>query len=187
MTYETRREPIQVQYYEQEAVTRTVMKPVTRQRCIPYNETIMVPKQVVQRVPLSYYDPFSPAIVNGYSSFSAPSITSTTISSTPIVSSPVYSSSSPVVSQPSDSTGHSVLSPPKSSSDKPSTELKDVEIGPLEKADSEPVPEEPMDPEDANDLPAPELNSPDNEEDGSTSATEAGWQIQWTPQFARRA
>ena len=181
MTYETRREPIQVQYYEQEAVTRTVMKPVTRQRCIPYNETIMVPKQVVQRVPLSYYDPFSPAIVNtSYSSFSAP-VTSS------------------VVSQPIETSGSSILTP-GSFSDEPQTRVQRVEIGEPESAAN--VDESDVDPEDsdAEDADAgdsdpveqPKLNGPDTgdsdegaAQESSTDATNAGWRIRWNPVFAR--
>ena len=187
MTYETRREPVQVQYYEQEAVVRTVMKPVSRQRYVPYNETIMVPKQVVQRVPLSYYDPFSPAIVNGYSSFSAPSV------SAPSYGSTIIEAPSSTVVQPSTTPDHSVLSPPKSYSDKPATEMKKIETGPLEsdapdnqqRNDSQP---KATDPADLEDIPAPEvdLNSPETDADDSTDATEAGWRIQWTPRFARQ-
>jgi hypothetical protein len=80
--YETRKQPVQVQYYEREEVKRTVMRPVTRQVYVPYTETQMVPRQVVERVPLSYYDPFSPAIVSGYSSFSTPTESSSTLNST---------------------------------------------------------------------------------------------------------
>ena len=143
----------------------------------------MVPKQVVQRVPLSYYDPFSPAIVNGYSSFSAPSDSSSIYGST-IIPAP-----SSVVVQPSESTDHSVLSPPKSLSDKPTTEMRRIETGPLETPEAN-VPEpEAIDPEDLEEIPAPEvdLNSPENDSDESTDANEAGWRIQWTPRFARQA
>jgi hypothetical protein len=186
MTYETRREPVTVNYYEQEAVVQTVMKPVTRQVCVPYNETVMVPKQVVQRMPLSYYDPFSPAIVNGYSSFSAP------LSSSPTVATPIERGSS-VVTQPQESNDHSSYAAPKSSSDKPSTELKRIERGPLEEPQQSGGEEsersilepEPMDPDDADELPAPEMNPPQNEADDSVEASEAGWRIEWTPRFAR--
>ena len=68
--------------------------------------------------------------------------------------------------------------------------MKGIEIGPLEGSDEqdeitpEPIP---MDPEDGIEIPAPELNSPENSSDDSTDATEAGWRIKWSPQFARQA
>ena len=69
MVYETKTKPVEVQYYEQEEVRQVVKRPVTRRVCVPYTETVMVPRQVVQRMPLQYSDPFSPAIISGYSSF----------------------------------------------------------------------------------------------------------------------
>jgi hypothetical protein len=181
MVYETRKEPVQVQYYEQEAVTRTVLRPVTKQTYVPYTETISVPRQVVQRVPLSYYDPFSPAIVNtDYSSFSSP-ISSSIISSKPIIS-------SPIVSQPIESTGESILSPPGSFSSTPETKVQKVEFGEPESAAS--VDDLDVDPDDADELPAPELNQPENEtkeSEESTDAKNAGWRIRWNPVFAREA
>ena len=66
---ETRTEPVKVRYCEYEQMTRTVRRPVVRKKWIPYEETVYVPRQVVERTPLSYSDPFSPAIVEGYSSF----------------------------------------------------------------------------------------------------------------------
>jgi hypothetical protein len=172
--YETRREPVQVQYYEQEIVKRTVMRPVTRRKYIPYTETVMVPKQVVQRMPLSYYDPFSSAIVNGYSSFS-----------TPIVSS---SSSSSVVTQPDESVGESILSTGGSFDETPSTRMQKVETGDLEPESAASVSEAETDPFDNAELPSPTLEGPENEDDDDDiEAQEAGWRIRWNPVYARQA
>ncbi|MGI9471066.1 MAG: hypothetical protein ACR2NZ_06020 [Rubripirellula sp.] len=178
--YETRKEPIQVQYYEQEAVKRTVMKPVTRQKCVPYNETIMVPKQVVQRVPLSYHDPFSPAIVSGYSSFSAPSTSSTVISAPPST----------------ESLGASILesssAPASEAEDAPRTRLQKVEIGEPESAanlgtsdanaDADSKDEAKLEESKSEEeLLPPAQNAEKAEDSGSTKATEAGWRIRWNP------
>jgi hypothetical protein len=131
--YETRREPIQVQYTENEKVVQKVRRPVVRQKYIPYTETVMVPRQVVQRVPLSYYDPFAPAILNGYSSFSSPIVSSTTVPSAS--SSPSVTSERPALADepkeaqksPQDDAGPSVLNAPENDLDQPRTQLKKVE------------------------------------------------------------
>lgn len=68
MTYETRSEKVAVNYTENERVVRKVLTPVQSQVCVPYEETVMVPTQISSRVPFAYNDPFSPAIVSGYSS-----------------------------------------------------------------------------------------------------------------------
>ena len=191
MTYETRKEPSTVQYCEQEAVTREVKRPVTRRKYVPYTETVMVPRRVVQRVPLSYYDPFSTAIVSGYSSFSAP-VTSS------------------VITQPAiESSGPSVMEKPatseESSDDSPKTRLQKVEVE-LEPP-APPAPEEEgseddqaesasdaeqrsgqngsdsaseasgdakVDPADEEPLPEPNLNK----------ASGAGWKTRWNPVYA---
>ncbi len=175
MIYETRKEPVEVQYYETEAVTRTVRRPVTRKVYVPYNTTVMVPRQVVQRTPLSYYDPFSPAIASGYSSFSPP-ISSSTISSSSIIC-------EPEVAAPS-------LSPAESFSDKPRTSMKTVIEDSGEQPEPKPDPEpnkegdgplelNPADPADQEDIPQPAIDD--------TNATEAGWRIRWNPSLAREA
>ncbi|MEO1614602.1 MAG: hypothetical protein AAFV88_02055 [Planctomycetota bacterium] len=69
VVYETRRVPHTVQYTEYEPVVTTVKRPVTEQVYQPYEEVITVPRQVMQRVPVDYFDPFSTAITSGYSSF----------------------------------------------------------------------------------------------------------------------
>ena len=187
MVFETKKEPVQVSFYEQEAFVQTVRKPVTKQVYVPYNETIMVPRQVVQRTPLSYYDPFSPAIRSGYSSFSPPisssSIGSTVINSDPIVSAPYQSSFAPAVTQPMETLGDSVLEGPEMAEDVPETRMQKIEIGPTEQS------EDLFDIEDAQDLPAPELKAPMNSGSGDgtdgTDATEAGFRLRWMPRFAR--
>jgi hypothetical protein len=178
--YETRREPIQVQYYEREPVVRKVLRPVTRKTYVPYTETVMVPRAVVQRTALSYYDPFSPAIRGGYSSFSVPSsVPGTTITEL----------GSSIVQQP-DSV--EVMSPPKSASDadddsssqeEPKSRLKDVEFSspenaPREDASTEAAGEDEMDPADLETLPVPETSS-------GTDVDPAGHRIRWAPMFAR--
>jgi hypothetical protein len=175
--YETRKEPVQVQYYEQQMIKRTVMKPVTRQKCVPYTETVMVPKQVVQRVPLSYHDPFSPAIVSGYSSFSAPTTSSTFMK--------------PAAS--TDSLGDSILESDSAgdaeAEDAPRTRLQKVEMSEPESAanvgseatvadteqEQESSGEEELLP------PAQSSEKTDDVDSDSTKATEAGWRIRWNP------
>ena len=171
--YETRKEPVQVQYYEQQAVKRTVMKPVTRQKCIPYNETIMVPKQVVQRVPLSYHDPFSPAIVSGYSSFSAPTTSSTVITPAPTTealgSSILESSPTPVLE----------------SDTAPRTRLQKVQMSETESPSDTEAADDNVDASQTEtqeeELLPPAQNESKSEEVESTKATKAGWRIRWNP------
>lgn len=75
MTYVTKKEKVQVPYYAQQEVRTKVLKPVTRAVSEPYTVMVDLPQQVVQRTPLTYVDPFSSGIGQGYSSFS-PSVTS---------------------------------------------------------------------------------------------------------------
>jgi hypothetical protein len=143
----------------------------------------MVPKQVVQRVPLSYYDPFSPAIVSGYSSFS-PAVTSSTVIS-----------SKPIVSQPAESMGQSVLEPPSSSDNTPRTKLKKVEIGEPEKADSDASSDAEADDAEADDaddvrtddteeLLPPALNDQEDSNPEGADGQNVGWRIRWNPVYA---
>jgi len=127
MEYETRREPVQVQYVENETVTRKISRPVTRQKYVPYTETVMVQRQIVQRVPLNYYDPFAPAILNGYSSFGTPGIGSSIASPTPASPSPTVNSARPANESSSSETGPSVLSGPKNESSEAKTKLEKIE------------------------------------------------------------
>jgi len=69
MVYETESRPVEVRYYEQEKVVRKVRVPKTVPVWVEYEETRMVPRQVVQRTPLNYYDPFSASMMHGYSAF----------------------------------------------------------------------------------------------------------------------
>ncbi len=131
--YETRREPVEIKYYEQERVVRKVRRPVTRERYVPYTETVMRPRQVVQRAPLSYFDPFSSAIVSGYSSLGGTSVSSTVIESTS--SDGAVTRNRPRVSENGGAadSGDSVLSGPDEADDRDSTEraetrLKGVDI-----------------------------------------------------------
>ncbi len=180
LVYETRKEPVQVKYYEREAVVRKVLRPVTRQTCVPYTETIMVPRQVVQRTPLSYYDPFSPAIRSGYSSFSVP-----------VVTDELEAPDADAADSDMDDSGQSVLQPPRSASDAPETHLHKVETGAPEHAgdhgDHESTADEAdddgVDTGDAEELPAPSLDNAEPE----LNASEAGWKIRWNPIYAREA
>jgi hypothetical protein len=124
------------------------MRPVTVPKYEPYTDQRMVPRQVVQRLPLSYVDPFSPAIRSGYSSFS-PIIESTPAPTTSYsFPSTDYPSSSSIVTEPEDSSvrsnriapeddGDSVLEPPaQNDSSSPQSRLGDVQFGQPEKDDS---------------------------------------------------
>ena len=165
--YESRREPVQIQYVEQERVVQKVRRPVTRKVYVPYTETIMVPKQVVQRVPLSYYDPFAPAILNGYSSFSAPIVTS----SSPA---PTVSSSRPAESVDA---GSSVLNKSTDASDSPQTRLQKIETttpGDDKQDDTKQTEQEPASPgdrqpSDTDELEAPALDGPANSPSNQTA------------------
>jgi hypothetical protein len=178
--YETRREPVEVQYYEQEKVIQKVRRPVTRQTYVPYTETVMVPRQVVQRAPLSYYDPFAPAIVSGFSSMSSPVVTSP--------APPVVISSRPVTDSAADASGPSVLQSADQDDQRPRTRLGGVDItSPSDQSQqngAEQVPngqeqseEQPPgdQPSDLDELRAPALN-----------ASEASYRIQYRPLFARQ-
>ncbi len=69
MTYETSSRNVEVPYYEQERVVRRVRVPKTKAVWVRVEEQQMVPKQVVQRIPFGYSDPFAAPIVMGHSSF----------------------------------------------------------------------------------------------------------------------
>lgn len=159
--YETRKVPQTVQYTEYEEVTQTVRRPVTRQVYEPYTETIVVPRQTVMRVPMSYYDPFGSAITHGFSSFSQPS------------------GSSSVIAQPASDTQLS-LKPAESFDDAPRTGLKSVETTASEPESEEESGSIQLNGPDAgteNDLPAPS--------DGGASMIDAGFKIYWNPSLSR--
>ncbi|QDS91398.1 hypothetical protein FF011L_01270 [Roseimaritima multifibrata] len=125
MVYETSSKPVEVQYYENERTVQRIQVPRTKQVWKRVEEQRMVPRQVVQRIPYGYVDPFSASIVHGYSSFDD------SVSSSMIVNPPP-----PLpVPDPSASTGDA-------SSMKPETKLKAVEVNPSGSEDS---------PSDAND------------------------------------
>lgn len=176
--YETRREPIEVKFYEQERVVQKVRRPVTRQIYVPYTETVMVPRQVVQRTPLSYYDPFSPAIISGYSSFGDTSVSSPTA---PAADSSVRDSAGgDVSSQKPDADadlGPSLLEGPANATDEAKPKLQSVEVTPLPNGTREDV-ESPSDskaePSDSDELSAPALD-----------ADSASYRIRYRPLFIR--
>jgi hypothetical protein len=181
--YETRREPIEVKFYEQERVVQKVRRPVTRQIYVPYTETVMVPRQVVQRTPLSYYDPFSPAIISGYSSFGDASASSPTVPSTsaPAADSNARGAASDDVSsqKPDADTdlGPSLLEGPANATDEAKPKLQSVEVTPLPNGTREDV-ESPSDskaePSDRDELSAPALD-----------ADSASYRIRYRPLFIR--
>ncbi|SRR6056297_149401 len=199
MVYTTKKETVNVPYYEQEAVERKVLKPVTRQEYVPYTVMVDVNQPVVHRMPLSYIDPFSPAISQGYSTFRNPLPLSTSIYDSP----EIISSSRPVVQQPMEDDAPSeseveVQSPQKPMDESPKTELEGVrrdysqENGSQEADagtdDLEEVQE--VDPADLDDLPAPTFDDQDEEPtlfDPSTGATPTGFRITWNPMFDREA
>ena len=205
MEYVTKKVPYQVSYYAREAYTQTVRKPVTKQVYVPSTETVMLPRQVVQRVPLSYYDPFSSAIGNGYSSFMPP-IESTAFPATALpvesyVAPPGPITIAPEVVQPQSDPGASILESPKSLGSVPDIETR--KFG-LDSSLSEPSTKSEYDDidelfdddnEDHHELPVPSLpnlngpgNSPSLESiDAGVEAKEAGWKIHYMPNFAREA
>jgi hypothetical protein len=189
--YETRKVPQTVQYTEYEEVKRVVRRPVTRQVCEPYSETITVPRQVVTRVPISYYDAFSPAITRGYSTFSDATVSS----AMPVVGEVVEESSSTVV-EPVDDDEQMSLKPAEGFDGKPQTGLKRVESSLSESSQ----PSEPQSSSDAGrnngatendgvDNQTPQLNQPENNDNGDTdlpapaSVLDAGWKIRWNPKL----
>lgn len=168
--YETRKVPQTVKYTEYEEVKQVVRRPVTRQVCEPYTETVTVPRQVVTRVPISYYDPFSPAITRGYSTFS---------DSTVSASMPPVDGVSSVIEEPEDDRQMS-LKPAEVFDAQPKTGLKSIETTP------------PKSPSDIGDA---ELNGPDQSDSQSNDGDEelpapasmldAGWKIRWNPRLDR--
>ena len=199
MEYITKKVPYQVSYYEQEAYTQTVRKPITSQVYVPYAETVMMPRQVVQRVALSYYDPFSSAIANGYSSF-MPLVESAVA---PVDSYQPTPSTSPFVApevvQPSTLSGESILDHPRSLGPVPEVRsMRKIEMSPSTNGSSGRYDDMDLfdDKEDHDELPAPSLDGPRlnrPESSGSQSteseveAKEAGWKIRYLPSFAREA
>ena len=168
-----------MKYYEQEAVTRTVMKPVTRQKYVPYTETIMVPKQVVQRVPLSYTDPFGAAVVSGYSSFGTPEKTAT-----------------PAI-ETAPSLGNSILQPnptvAPAPEDAPRTRMQKIEIGKptSESSSADDTTEATIEIEEEILPPAQgsgdDRSESENTELDSVTGSKAGWKIHWNPLLKREA
>jgi hypothetical protein len=188
--YETRREPIEVKYYEQERVVQKVRRPVTRQIYVPYTETVMVPRQVVQRTPLSYYDPFSSAIVGGYSTFGDSSVSSSRVIVPPVDSSTSSStngqasssdkSNGDVKSQrpdTDDDLGPSVLEGPGNATDEPKSKLQSIEMSPLPngtKDETASPSDSDTQPSDTDELKAPVLD-----------ANSAAYRIRYRPLFTR--
>lgn len=159
MTYVTKKEMVQVPYYSQEEVRTKVLKPVTKTSYEPYTVYVDMPQQVVQRTPLTYVDPFSSGISQGYSSFSPPS--STSIYSSPIEYGPTttiqpYSAGkaavdrAPEVSQPAED-DLDLVQPGSAMSEEPET--------PLERVQRKLVPAESgIDPDDTSPMNAPEID-----------------------------
>ncbi len=203
--YETRTEPHEVRYFEQERVVQTVRRPVTSGKYVPYEETVMVPRQVVQRVPLSYYDPFAPAILQGFStlepSSSAPASSSTgsaSSSTAPVSSgtgsSGVESAYGPSVYTPSgeSATGDDTVSAGRQSLDdddqlKPRVRGVESTVAPADTATSPQTAEQPG-------LNAPELPEPAqpavSSDDDELKApvlngSGASFRIQYRPQLLR--
>jgi len=139
----------------------------------------MVPKQVVQRVPLSYTDPFGAAVVSGYSSFGAPENATTT------------------ASKPAPSLGNSILQPDPTVAPAvagaPRTRMQKIEIGePTSESDAaDDTLEATIEIEE--ELLPPAQNSGDdssdseNTEEDTAKGSKAGWKIQWNPLLTREA
>ncbi|MGV3590930.1 MAG: hypothetical protein ACO1PZ_04520, partial [Gammaproteobacteria bacterium] len=188
--YETRREPVQIQYYEQEKIIQKVQRPVTRQIYVPYTETVMVPRQVVQRAPLSYYDPFAPAIVSGYSSLASPVAVAPAAPPAVISSRPATNGETDSGSQTNnDDSGRSVLeNGNQSNEDQPKPRVGGVDISSpsdrTEQNGQSPSDDQPAQPDDVQSADEPsdldELQAP------VLDANEASYRIQYRPLFARQ-
>jgi hypothetical protein len=190
--YETRKEPVEVQFFEQERVVQKVRRPVTRQTYVPYTETVMVPRQVVQRTPLTYFDPFAPAIISGHSSLGASSSTISPATSTPADS---VTSGRPAIEngakdgdkteaeKPADGdvdlNGPSVLAPPANAQPR----VGGVDIGTPEKVDATKESATPS----ASDEPTKTDEASDDDELKAPvlDANGAGYRIQYRPLLAR--
>lgn len=200
MVYETRREPVTVRYVEQEEVKRIVKRPVTVPRYEKVTEMRYVPRQVVQRLPLSYVDPFSPAIVSGYSSF-APSVQLPTPAET--VDSESVDDGEVSRRRPADENGQSVLEDSDQDSDdamQPQSRLGGVQFGDLESEqdDDSRAPRggnnrdidddaESNDPRDVIELQQPELNTQETgwRTQDRAKVREVHHPIRWNPVYAR--
>ncbi|TWU65854.1 hypothetical protein [Crateriforma conspicua] len=175
MVYETKKEVVNVPYYEQEAVERKVMRPVTRQEYVPYTVMVDMPQTVVQRTPLSYIDPFSPAISQGYSSFSVP-VSGSTIYESPIVTGSTVVQPSEVVES---------RSPAKEDDeDAEMTEDAQTELEGVRRNYSD---DDNADADDLQELPQPQLNGDDVQLNPATEATTTGFRVTWSPMVDREA
>lgn len=72
LVYREQKRSVLVDYYELEAFQDTVYSPICRPMIVRDFETTLVPKITLQRNRVQYTDPFSPAILAGYSSFIPP-------------------------------------------------------------------------------------------------------------------
>jgi len=182
--YETRKEPVEVQFFEQERVVRKVRRPVTRQTYVPYTETVMVPRQVVQRTPLTYFDPFAPAIISGHSSLGgssstvSPSTVDSVTSGRPAIENGAKNGDKTEAAKPAagdvDLNGPSVLAPPANA---PQPRVGGVEIGAPEKVDATEESATPSASDEASD--DDELKAPVLDTNG------AGYRIRYRPLLAR--
>ncbi|MEM9643549.1 MAG: hypothetical protein AAF989_01035, partial [Planctomycetota bacterium] len=166
MTYETKREVINVPYYEQQAVQQKVLKPVTRQEYVPYTVMVNRPQQVVQRTPLSYIDPFSPVISQGYSSFSSSiPVETSSVYSSPIVSDRPVVGGDATVTQPADDEVK-MLSPADPRDEPAETELQSIQRQ-LDQQDAgyDEGDAQGVDDDDLQMLPAPAINGPSEDSD----------------------
>ena len=196
VVYKTRREPITVKYYEQEEV---VHRPVSVPRYQKYQVQQMVPRTVVERVPLSYADPFSPAITSGYSSFH------------PIVDSVPYSSSYPsssIITEPGsvissrpilESEETELEAPYQSDESEPKSTMGKVEFGAPEPDSNSDLPDSDLpdnydhlfDPQDSDEVEQPELG--DREANWKRRGTygqpasirNISHRVRWNPTYAR--
>ena len=138
---------------------------------------VMVPKQVVQRVPLSYTDPFGAAVISGYSSFGPPEPPPTTMSET-----------APTL-------GNSILQPDTTVApaveDAPRTRMQKIEIGePISESDTTvEIPEATIEIEEELLPPAQgsgnDRSGDENIEEDSVKGSKAGWKIHWNPLLTR--
>jgi hypothetical protein len=144
----------------------------------------MVPKQVVQRVPLSYIDPFSAAITSGYSSFSNPVTPAATVNGANATAPDASLETSILQPNPS---------PAATTSDAPQTRMQKIEMSELESiVDLEAaVAEETETVEIEEELLPPAQNGEEIEQGDETTgsdaakASKAGWKIYLNPLTVR--
>ncbi|MEM6470410.1 MAG: hypothetical protein AAF802_12710, partial [Planctomycetota bacterium] len=138
-------------------VTTMVNRPVTQQVMRPFEEVVSVPRQIMQRVPVDYYDPFGSAITIGHSTFRQPSS--------------LPAPSSAIIEQPN--SDQIRLNRPEIFDSEPQTGLKGFQSSPSDDSTNREL--ELSNPQGDTE----EIVTPD------ADILDAGYRIKWTPRLAR--